>query len=295
MNDYNMTHFFIPLTDWSLMRFQGLKTKAFLQGQLTIHLDTVDTAQAALAAYCNPKGRVISLFYLFYAHDCYYGLMPTAIAIRMQHILKPYAALSRVNITLMNDTHIWGLDKYTFEKTFNTQSNHIYHLDSHDIIFPVYSQNNSCKRHIWISKQIPTISVINDIDYWHLADLEIGIPWFNEKNSELFLPQELHLIQKNAVHLNKGCYVGQEIISRIHYRSQFQRELYLVKSTIPILIAEDIFYQHQPVGKIIDVVSIYKEQDSYFALVTATTAFTLDTPLFSDITHKHSLELVRTL
>ncbi len=40
-----------------------------------------------------------------------------------------------------------------------------------------------------------------------------------------FLPQELALVEAGAVSFNKGCYLGQEIVARLHYLGQLKRVL----------------------------------------------------------------------
>ncbi len=66
-----------------------------------------------------------------------------------------------------------------------------------------------------------------------LVRLENGIPRFGEDISERYLVQETQ--QAHAVHANKGCYLGQEIVERVRSRGQVHRLLtpIRVKSTTP--------------------------------------------------------------
>lgn len=62
--------------------------------------------------------------------------------------------------------------------------------------------------------------------------LENGLPRFGEDISERYLVQETQ--QLHAVHFNKGCYLGQEIVERVRSRGQVHRLLtpIYVKTTI---------------------------------------------------------------
>jgi aminomethyltransferase len=56
-----------------------------------------------------------------------------------------------------------------------------------------------------------------------VARIENGRPRYGEEITERFLVQETGQMQ--AVHFNKGCYLGQEIVERIRSRAQIHRML----------------------------------------------------------------------
>lgn len=56
-----------------------------------------------------------------------------------------------------------------------------------------------------------------------MVRLENGMPRFGEDISERYLVQETQQLQ--AVHSNKGCYLGQEIVERVRSRGQVHRLL----------------------------------------------------------------------
>lgn len=53
-----------------------------------------------------------------------------------------------------------------------------------------------------------------------LLRVEQGLPWFGIDYDEAALPQETGI---DAVDYTKGCYLGQEVIARLHYRGQAPR------------------------------------------------------------------------
>jgi len=60
---------------------------------------------------------------------------------------------------------------------------------------------------------------------WYLADLAAGIAYIGagEPASEQFVPQWLSLERLQAFSVKKGCYPGQEIVSRMHFLGQSKR------------------------------------------------------------------------
>ncbi len=56
-----------------------------------------------------------------------------------------------------------------------------------------------------------------------IVQLENGIPRYGEDISERYLVQETGVL--HAVHTNKGCYLGQEIVERVRSRAQVHRVL----------------------------------------------------------------------
>jgi tRNA-modifying protein YgfZ len=56
-----------------------------------------------------------------------------------------------------------------------------------------------------------------------IVRLENGIPRYGEDITERYLVQETGAM--HGVHLNKGCYIGQEIVERVRSRAQIHRHL----------------------------------------------------------------------
>jgi aminomethyltransferase len=62
-----------------------------------------------------------------------------------------------------------------------------------------------------------------DAEAARIVRLEHGKPRYGEDISERFLAQEAN--QPHALHFNKGCYLGQEIVERVRSRGQIHRVL----------------------------------------------------------------------
>lgn len=63
---------------------------------------------------------------------------------------------------------------------------------------------------------------------WRLADVRAGWPTLPPDEAE-FLPPALGLERLGAVAFDKGCYPGQEIAARLHYRGGHKRGLFHIR------------------------------------------------------------------
>jgi folate-binding protein YgfZ len=62
---------------------------------------------------------------------------------------------------------------------------------------------------------------LDAVEVWRV---ERGVPRFGADFGPDCFPQETGLVEE-AVSFSKGCYLGQEVVARIHYRGQVQRTL----------------------------------------------------------------------
>ena len=58
-----------------------------------------------------------------------------------------------------------------------------------------------------------------------IAEIQTGIAQLHPDTVGRFLPQELGLIELGAVDFKKGCYLGQEIVARLHYLGKLKKQL----------------------------------------------------------------------
>lgn len=62
-------------------------------------------------------------------------------------------------------------------------------------------------------------------DSWRLLDIADGMPQIYAATSEEFVGQMLNLDVLGAIAFDKGCYTGQEVVARAHYRGRVKRRL----------------------------------------------------------------------
>lgn len=110
----------------------------------------------------------------------------------------------------------------------------------------------------------------------NINDIKKGIPIITAATSALFLPHELNLPALNAVNFNKGCYTGQEIIARMHYRGKLKKQLYCatIKTDKQPHEGQDVFIKNNQQSELAgNIVNFEKTaENSYFLTLICDTA-----------------------
>jgi tRNA-modifying protein YgfZ len=77
---------------------------------------------------------------------------------------------------------------------------------------------------------VPAVELPGDHPYreadWRLAGIRAGLPQVYPETHEAFVAQMLNLDLLGGVSFEKGCYTGQEIIARTHFRGAIKRRMF---------------------------------------------------------------------
>lgn len=65
---------------------------------------------------------------------------------------------------------------------------------------------------------------------WQRENILARLPWIDAASAALFVPQALELERLGALAFDKGCYPGQEIVARLHFRGGNKRSLACVET-----------------------------------------------------------------
>jgi folate-binding protein YgfZ len=76
-----------------------------------------------------------------------------------------------------------------------------------------------------------------DAERQRALDIEQGIPQVYLATSEAFVAQMLNLDVVGGISFEKGCYTGQEVIARAHYRGRVKRRMQRFRSLSPLALA----------------------------------------------------------
>ena len=232
------------LTDLSLLsplEITGVDAGEFLHGQFSSDLKklTVDTFQ--YSAWCNPQGRVIALFMIYRKEQAFYLLVPSDIKDRFLKRLRMYVLRSNVVITdrsgelvclgITGDESVQHLSTVPElpGKTAREGELTLLRIDDGPPLRLLVTGPVHAMKALWQSLAMQFTGADNSL--WQFRDISAGIPWIQEPTSELFLPQELDLDITGGLSYVKGCFPGQEIIARVHYRGSVKQRLH--RSFIP--------------------------------------------------------------
>jgi folate-binding protein YgfZ len=185
----------------------GADAAEFLQGQLTADLKgMVDSADATLAAWCNPKGRVIALFRVRLEADRYRLALPADLAEPVVRRLTMFRFRSKVDFSVETAT-----------------------------------QSDLC------------IGAGEHEDAWAEQQFAAGIARIGPAQSEAFTPHMLNLDLLGAISFDKGCYTGQEIVARTHYRGATRRRMLRFAYSGTAAPGDKLMLGDRPVGEVVNV------------------------------------------
>ncbi len=242
-----------------ILKISGSGAGQLLQGQVSCDIAAIPSGAGNFGAHCNPQGRIISLFYAARIDDEFLLLMPKNIITTALAALKKYAPFFKAELQDASHSHqIIG--------AYHNQDVLAHPLISARISLP----SDTNRELILLPPGTLSDNETASHDEWKLLDMLDGIPAIYAETSGTFLPHDINLPELNAVNFNKGCYTGQEIIARMHYRGNPKTHLYRGRSNEPIVPGTLIYDQEKPAGTIID--SSQTVYNNHFALLFTSTA-----------------------
>lgn len=219
----------------SVIRIHGEDALTFLQGQLTCDVRSVLENKASFAAFCNPKGRVISTLLIFKDKAGYGVIIPSSLLDPVIEKLRRYVLRSKV---LLEDASsidaVLGLDYPQLTPTLALDPEALNVTHGPGLFIALPSEGD---RFWWIINKDDLLSnteklqsqgfIQTSATTWRFSEITAGIPWFEIEQSEQFIPQMLNLDGLGGISFNKGCYTGQEVVARTHFLGKAKRQLFL--------------------------------------------------------------------
>lgn len=234
-----------PMLGHSLLCIQGPDAFKFLQGQVTCDLNQLTQENWLRGAQCTPKGRVILSFTAFAPNKEQVQLrIPSDLAAQASTNLKKYMVFSKATLTDLSERYcgfyLHGNDTAAaFAKLleFEITEKSCTHADG-IVMVNIRPQEWECW--IAIEKLQPLWPKLKTQYTWgssamvSLASIQAGEPDISPETYETFTPHSLNYPLTNAVNFKKGCYTGQEIVARMHYRGQLKKHAYRFEVDLPL-------------------------------------------------------------
>ena len=225
----------------ALLKISGADAAGFLQGQLTNDVNalepvsgdetgiagTVNRGQWQFSGYCNPKGRLLALFYLWKQDGDYFALLDQSLLEPITKRLTMFVMRSKVIITHMAAAAIAGADSAESAEEWSgltpATASHGDVLSSGNQSLLVVNQRFLLVMHNGLPMALN--DKISGGMNWLRADIEAGLPWVCSATTERFIPQMLNLDLLDGINFKKGCYTGQEIVARMHYLGNLKQRM----------------------------------------------------------------------
>lgn len=206
----------------------------FLQGLVTTNMNQ---EQSHMSCFCNGKGRVIADVYMILLTTKVTMVVKTSMADILINHIKKYKIIADVN---------WELQECT--TTLNPINEH-----SLSIHYPLGPQ-------LYLTPKDSSTLSIKDDDF-HTKHYVIISP----RTSEKHLPQSLGYDTFSMIDLKKGCFLGQEVITRLTRLGTLKHKLFHLEH-FPCSVGDELLFDDRPVGSIVQ-----QNEDTYAILAKGTT------------------------
>jgi folate-binding protein YgfZ len=233
----------------ALLHLRGADVAAFLQGQLTCDTRDLAAQRSLPGALCNAQGRVIADLRVVQLARGHAALRVSRDLLQVtRETLARYAPFSRVEVDAgPGDWTCWacwgsaaravvadacGAAPDGADGCISGDGFSIIQADASGEEFECLLD---AARGAPLLAQLRAACAEGDEALWRSRELERGLLRLSASQSGAHVPQALDYDLAGLVSFRKGCYTGQEVIARLHYRGVPKRRSYLFASS-----AEDV-------------------------------------------------------
>ena len=186
---------------------EGPDAVAFAHSQFASQVTALADHQWQFSSWLDAQGRVRNLFHLARLSDERLLLiLRGGDAASFIEALRRFVFRSRLTLTAIKGSLAGGPA-----------------MPLHDVDVQGDVIRFGCGSHAWLFG-----ASVDSNDTWQREQLREGWPWLPNSALNELLPPALSLYRLGAVAIDKGCYPGQEIVARLHYRGGNKRHLHRV-------------------------------------------------------------------
>lgn len=223
----------------SVILISGPDAAKFLHGQCTQDIKGLADGAGVHAFVLTAKGKVVGEFHGVRLGERFYLVIDREYAGTLLEHFKKFIIFQKVEISLLPEVasiviigEARGIAGLPAEKnqgvqwpdgTIVTRWDRYRERDYEVIAFPqgeaLLAQLRAAGNTEWTPDELERYRIVQ------------GVPLFGRDFTEDNLPQETGLLE--CLHFNKGCYTGQEVVARLHYRGHVNKMLCQVKISVP--------------------------------------------------------------
>ena len=184
-----------PLSELGVLRVAGPDSRRFLQGQLSNDLERLDLEPGLRAGLHSPQGRVIAILQLFPSGEDVLVVTAAELVAPVVAHLRRYLLRAKARVEDAGATYrVLGI-----------------------------SDDSGRRLYLLPADQALPEGQPGSVRDWQAADIAAGLAQVGLATSGQFVAQMLNLDHAGGISFTKGCYTGQEIIARAHYRGRVKR------------------------------------------------------------------------
>lgn len=202
-----------------LVEISGADALAFAHAQFASNVAGLDAASWQWSAWLNAQGRTRCVFALLRtAPDRLLVWLPLGDAAAIRDALARFVLRAKVRIEVVER---WALAHLP---PGSLPLGRPHAVTAHDGGH-VFAQPGPLPRVAWLGPARDGVPDPAAQTSWRLADVRARLPWLAGATGDEFVPQALDLEALDAVRFDKGCFPGQEIAARLHYRGGVKQSL----------------------------------------------------------------------
>src|SRR5713101_2607682 len=211
---------FLDLSGRAKLRVTGNNRLRFLNGQITNDVRKTSETVAIEACVLNAKGKMNAHIFISAAPDCYWVDADPALRETLLARLERYVIADDVQIENVTDRL----------SIFHVLSSIAPTLRGCRIVSvcrftePGWDIWSDAALHEDVLQQLSSMFGLLDSAIADTMRIEEGIPRWGRELTEEIIPIEANL-EARAIDYEKGCYIGQEVISRIKMSGQTNKRL----------------------------------------------------------------------
>lgn len=227
-----------PLVHLGVLDVIGSGADKLLQGQTSAQVSLADGHFAPLTAFCTPKGRMLANAQLWrVAPDRYRLLLQRGLIETLVGHLQKFAPFYRVELRVRDDLALIGLlgreAAAVAEARLDVTPPRPWHQAGDDTRQVLAHPGPQPRLLICLdAEEAPALwqrlaehasPVGNAV--WCLEDIQAGLHWLTAAQRDSLLPQMINWEALGGISFKKGCYTGQEVVARAHFRGQVKRRM----------------------------------------------------------------------
>lgn len=218
----------LSIASLSVIRVHGPDASTFLQGQLSQDISRLGVDQALLASCNSAQGRVQAVFTLIQHGEQILLLLPTSLMEATLARLRKYVMRAKVNLedgrnqyaVYLDTAMAWPGITRPLQHQLNGDTSVVGHHDGHHVL-------------LIAPRAVDMKPQGNGDELLTLLNIRAGVPQVFPETAESFVAQMLNLDLLDGISFNKGCYTGQEIIARAHFRGTVKRRMFALSTDVP--------------------------------------------------------------
>jgi tRNA-modifying protein YgfZ len=255
----NRGSLFFDRTDRRRIRLAGSKAAELINGMVTSDVGSLAPGQGRYAAALSAKGKVIADLRIFAAAD---GLLIDSNAAAapgwremvMKFVNPRVAPYTDVSAETIDFAVTGATAPSVIAAVFGVESPALQELEEYDHITGTFSgaqvtiaRTPEIGADCWDliapasvgeplrSALLSAGALASDPELWHVLRIEAGRPEWGIDMDATTLPQEALLDDLGAISFTKGCYIGQEVVARLHFRGHVNKLLRKLRFVTPAL------------------------------------------------------------